>query len=99
MSTLQDVSLSISNAGTQTDSGRIRPHSKGGVPAPSSDFRMDALTPAGAFFLYLALALVSKVFVAYMVGSDASREFPGARESYNGQESRWTVVSIDDGIL
>eukprot|EP00913_Durusdinium_trenchii_P012472 g11708.t1 len=27
---------------------------------------MDALTPAGAFFLYLALALVSKVFVAYM---------------------------------
>lgn len=28
---------------------------------------MDALTPAGAFFLYLALALVSKVFVAYMV--------------------------------
>ncbi|CAK9102556.1 D-xylose-proton symporter-like 2 [Durusdinium trenchii] len=47
---------------------------------------MNALTPAGAFFLYLALALVSKVFVAYMVGSDASREFPGARESYNGSQ-------------
>ena len=30
-------------------------------------FRMDALTPAGAFFLYMAFAVISIVFVAAVV--------------------------------
>ena len=41
---------------------------------------MDALTPAGAFFLYLFFALLSILFVAYMVPETKGKTLEERRE-------------------
>ena len=55
---------------------------------------MDALTPAGAFFLYLFFALISIIFVAYMVPETKGKTLE-ERPAETEQQCKYKVNIVD----